>query len=193
MNPPLLPRIAAFLVLVGAGAGRLLAQDGIEELAKARDLFEKEMSFSTRPIRDRYLSRLEAMKRSLGSRGDARAAAAVQDEIDRVNAMNQETASVVRFSGTWDLTYNNGSSRRYSIAADGTVSWQEAGGKLVSPVIKSKLTAKNSDFIAEWSDGSLERFKLIPAGLVIEHFNPKTSYPSGQPAARGVGKLVTRQ
>ena len=51
---------------------RTAAEDENAELAQARTLFEKEVEFSTRPIRDRYLSRLESLKRSLGSRGDAR-------------------------------------------------------------------------------------------------------------------------
>lgn len=182
-------RRAVTVLAFGIGVSVLPAQDGIEELARSREGFEKEISFATRPIRDRYLSRLESMKRSLGSRGDARAAAAVQDEIDRVNAMSPEPSGVVRFVGTWAIQYANGVSRRYSFAADGNVTYDELGGKPVVPPTKVKLMLKGTDFVIDWGDGSLERFKISGKNLNVEHFNPKATYPAGPPSARGVGTI----
>jgi len=179
-------RFAATLIVLSFGPAQVPAQDGIEELARAREVFEKEMAFSTRPIRDRYLSRLESMKRSLGSRGDARAAAAVQDEIDRVNGINPEPSGVVRFVGVWKIEYTNGTTRRYSVSSEGTVTFDEMGGKTVTPA-KAKLTLKGSDFVVEWADGTLERLKISGKNLIVDHFNPKTNYPAGQPSTKGVG------
>ena len=178
------------LLILGLGASTVPAEDGIEELARSRDTFEKEMAFSTQPIRSRYLSRLETMKRTLGSRGDARAAAAVQDEIDRVSALNPEPAGVVRFAGLWAIEYTNGDKRRYAISTDGTVAFVEAGGKPQPSPAKAKLTLKGSDFLIDWGNGSLERVKIAGKNLSIEHFNPKTNYPAGQPLSHGTGVIV---
>lgn len=172
------------------GASSALAEDGIEELSRSRDAFEKEMAFSTRPIRDRYLSRLENMKRSLGSRGDARTAAAVQDEIDRVHALNPEPAGVVRFAGLWAIEFTNGDKRRYAISTDGTVAFVESGGKPQPSPAKAKLTLKGNDFLVDWGNGAIERMKIAGKNLAIEHFNPKTNYPAGQPLTRGTGVIV---
>lgn len=174
-------------VALAAQGGTAVGQEENAELAQSRAQFEREIAFSTRPIRDRYLSRLESMKRSLGSRGDARAAAAVQDEIDRVLAMNPEPSGLGRFAGVWMLEYAKGVTRRYSITLDGSVSWDESGGKPLKPPIKSKLALKGSDFLVEWSDGTLERFKTSGRNLVIDHFSPKSLYPAGQPTAHAAG------
>lgn len=177
-------------LVLGFGAFSAPADDSIDELARAKDTFEKEMGFSTRPIRDRYLSRLESMKRALGSRGDARAAAAVQDEIDRVSAMNPEPAGVVRFAGLWAIEFTNGDKRRYAISADGTVAFVEAGGKPQPSPARAKLTLKGNDFLLDWNNGAIERLKIAGKNLAIEHFNPKATYPAGQPFARGTGVIV---
>lgn len=184
-----LHRALPFLIL-GLGISNAPADDGIEELARSRETFEKEMAFSTRPIRERYLSRLENMKRSLGSRGDARTAVAVQDEIDRVRALNPEPAGVVRFAGLWAIEFTNGDKRRYAISTDGTVAFVESGGKPQPSPAKAKLTLKGNDFLLDWGNGTLERLKIAGKNLSIEHFNPKTSYPAGQPSARGTGVIA---
>lgn len=182
-------RILAILI-IGLGTFLTRADDGIEELARSRETFEKEMAFSTRPIRDRYLSRLENMKRTLGSRGDARTAAAVQDEIDRVHALNPEPAGVVRFAGLWAIEFTNGDKRRYAISTDGTVAFVESGGKPQPSPAKAKLTLKGNDFLVDWGNGALERMKIAGKNLAIEHFNPKANYPAGQPLTRGTGVIV---
>ena len=182
-------RALPFLVL-GLGTFTAPADEAIDELARAKDNFEREIAFSTRPIRERYLSRLENMKRSLGSRGDARTAGAVQDEIDRLNAMHPEQAGVVKFAGLWAIEYTNGDKRRYAISADGTEAFVEAGGKPQPSPAKARLTLKGNDFLVDWGNGALERMKITGKNLSVEHFNPKTNYPAGQPLTRGTGVIV---
>ena len=191
MNTKTASHFAAALMVLCSGYSIVRAEEAIEELSRARDAFEKEMAFSTRPIRERYLSRLESLKRSLGSRGDARTAAAVQDEIDRINAMHPDPAGIAKFTGVWAITYSNGSTRRYSISADGTVAWDEGGGKPMTPAVKAKMTLKRGDFVIDWgAEGPIERLKLSAKNLNIELFSPKPTYPAGQPYARGVGVIA---
>jgi hypothetical protein len=184
-------RLASVLLFLRFGSALAIAQEGLDDLARAREVFEKEIAFSTRPIRDRYLSRLDGLKRSFGSRGDARAAAAVQDEIDRVNAMSPEPAGVVRFAGVWRIQYDNGATRRYQISADGSVTWDENLGKAVTPPARGKVMLRNGDFLLDWGDGSIERLKISSKNLMIDHFAPMTTYPAGKPGVRGVGVIMT--
>ncbi|MEQ1852145.1 MAG: hypothetical protein ABMA01_11200, partial [Chthoniobacteraceae bacterium] len=180
--------IAILLIICSLFPARRGADDAPDELARARAVFEKEIEFSTRPIRDRYISRLDSLKRSLGSRGDARGAAAVQDEIDRVQAGGLDGSGVARFAGVWRIEYTNGISRRYSILPDGSVIYDQSAGKPMSIPLKSKMAMKGNDFLVEWADGSLERLTISGRNLMVEHFNPGTSYPAGEAATRGVGK-----
>src|SRR5687768_17097425 len=97
-------RLLVLILLLLNGRVLIGAEEEPNELAQARSLFQKEMEFITRPVRDRYLSKLETLKRTLGSRGDARGAVAVQDEIDRTR-LAQGDISTVRFAGRWLITY----------------------------------------------------------------------------------------
>ncbi len=166
--------------------GVLRGEEEPVELSQARAFFQKDIEFATRPIRDRYLSRLDSLKRSLGSRGDARGAAAVQDEVDRV----KETGlGVDRFAGVWSIKYTNGTSRTYSINPEGTLNYTEENGTPISPR-SSKITVKGSECIVESSPGIIERLSLSGNKLMVEHFNPKATYPNGAPAARATGTRV---
>jgi hypothetical protein len=181
-------RLASVLLaftLVGFVAN---ADDGIEELARARETFEKEIAFSTRPIRDRYLSRLEAMKRSLGSRGDARAAAAVQDELDRVRASIPDPA-MVKYAGNWKITFTNGETRRYIVTADGAVSYTEQSGKRLTPPRTGKLVIDGAEALLDFQDGAIHRIKMAGKTLVVELFNAKAGNPDGPIIAKGTGTM----
>lgn len=180
-----LARLLPFVVLALASFLphlTLAADEDVPELKQARELYEKEIDFTTRPIRNRYISKLETLKRSLGSRGDARGAIAVQEEIDRVKS--GDTAGLARFAGTWKVEYDNGATRRYTIKADGSVHWEEEpnlpGG------MNGKIAIKGSDFVLEMdkADRQLERLSFHGDTLIIEHFDPKTSYPAGAPLTR---------
>ena len=156
------------------------------ELDLARTAFEKEMEFSTRPIRDRYVSRLETLKRTLGSRGDARGAAAVQDEIDRVRNATPAQGSVAKFVGKWKVSYNVGSVRTYAISADGQVTQDEHDG---TPPKTGKLIVKGNDVLLDLNQAWIERLRVNGKTLTVDHFNPKALYPAGQPNAKGTGTL----
>jgi hypothetical protein len=166
-----------------------MGEEDPAELAQARALYQKDVEFATRPIRDRYLSRLDLLKRTLGSRGDARGAAAVQDEIDRVNDTIPD-AGIAKFVGSWKITYPSGETKRYVISQEGAVTCDENMGKRIPPM-KAKLMMKGSDVLLDFNNGAIERLKLSGKNLSIEHFNPKDRYPSGQPLALATGTPIS--
>jgi hypothetical protein len=162
-------------------------QEENQELVQIRGQFEKEIEFVARPIRDRYLSRLETLKRALGSRGDARGSAAVQDEIDRIREIITGQQVVSKFAGTWKVTYNVGTVRHYAITSDGQVTQDEHDGK---PPKTAKLTMKGNDVLLDLQEGWIERLRIKGKTLSVENYNPKTLYPASQANALGVGTLV---
>lgn len=186
MPHPRASLILSFTAMMCATGGILRSQDVPAELTQARIQYQKEIDFATRPIRDRYVSRLDSMKRSLGGRGDARGAAAVQDEIDRVVAAASEQTGAAALVGVWKVTYSNGSTRRYTVAADGTVTFDEDGGKAISPKV-GKISAKGDELLLDFQDGALERIKVSGKKLITEYFIPKAQYPGGQPVFKGSG------
>ena len=194
MRPFGLTRLVA-LSLAGLGlAEPLRAQDDPAELAQARGVFQKEMEFATRPIRERYLSRLETLKRSLGARGDARGAAAVQDEIDRLKAsVATAQEALARLAGIWQIEYKLGSgyTRRYVIKPDGGLLWDEELGKPFGPR-KGKVTVKGAEYRFEIEGGAVERVWFTGGGLMLECFNTKASLEAGVPVNTATGKKVVK-
>ena len=155
------------------------------ELVQARAVYRREIEFASRPIRDRYLSKLDALKRSLGSRGDARAALAVQEEIDAVNASLQEPADLAKVSGNWVVTYKTGTTNRFIIRADGSAVWDEENGKPIS--VRSGRVAHQGGALILQFDGEPERLwrlSLSANGLAVDFFEPRNTYP-GTPRDRG--------
>lgn len=171
------------------------AQDDPAELAQARGIFQKEMEFATRPIRERYLSRLETLKRSLGGRGDARGAAAVQDEIDRLKASvatAQET--LARLAGIWQIEYKLGganNTRRYVIKPDGGLLWDEELGKPFGPR-KGKVTVNGTEYRFEIEGGAVERAWFSSGTLMIESYNTQAAVDAGTPGNTAVGKRAAK-
>lgn len=153
------------------------------ELAQARAMYEKDIEFATRPIRDRYVARLDSLKRALGGRGDARAALAVQEEIDRVRELSVLATS--GFSGRWTVRYDNGTVRKVSIDANDVATMLEENDRPKN--LKAKLVTKGGEGVIDWGDGTIEKMTIANARLVIEHFNPKSIYPKGPPSTRAVG------
>jgi hypothetical protein len=168
----------------------LRADDEPPELIQARAVFQKEAEFTMRPLRDRYLSRLDMMKRTLGARGDARGAVAVQDEMDRLKASGGDQSPVARFAGVWLLDYGGGTSRRYAIKPDGSVSWEATNGADTEPRRFGKIVLKDFQFLLEGGDGYVERFTMVGKTLYSEQFSLQ-SFPKGLPAFRGTGTLVS--
>lgn len=157
----------------------VMAEDEPAELMQARSSYQKDVEFATRPIRDRYLSRLNALKRLVGGRGDVRSAVAVQEEIDRVNSSIPDPG-FEKFAGSWSVTYTTGETRHYVISQDGIVTWDETGGKKIAPV-KAKLSLKGNEAVFDYIQGAIEVFKLSGKNLSIDVFNPRQSYPKGKP------------
>ncbi len=169
-------------------ATNTFAQDPAE-LLKARETYQRDVEFVTRPVSERYLRVLELLKRSMGTRGDAHGMLAVQNEIDRIDP----SAVIQRFSGKWNVIYSNGEKTTYTIDPLGNITKSAADGTR-TPAKKSRIVAKGPDFIVEWkTDERIERLKLSPEGLAIEHFNTAgpNGYPGGQPALTATGTTAT--
>ena len=178
--------LVSFAVVLASACGVSQAQEEPSELLQARAVFQKDVDFVTRPIRDRYVSRLDSLKRALGSRGDARGALAVQEEIDRVK---ETGGGADKLAGIWSIKYSTGEMRTYSITAEGNVTMTELNGLHVPPKT-AKITIKGPDFIVEVIEGIFERLSIAHGKLAVDHFNPKATYPAGQPSARGTGTRV---
>jgi hypothetical protein len=157
------------------------------ELLKARETYQRDIEFVNRPVNERYLRVLEQLKRSMGTRGDAHGMLAVQNEIDRIDP----SAAIQRFVGKWSVTFNNGEKAIYMIDAAGNVTRSAADGAR-SSAKKSRITAKGADFIVEWkADDRIERLKLSPTGLAIDHFNTD-AYPAGAPGLTATGTAMPK-
>jgi hypothetical protein len=181
----------ASVVLAGLGSAWIRAADqDPDELIQTRTAYRRDIEFASRPIRERYLSKLDSLKRSLGTKGDARAAAAVQDEIDRVMASAMDPRAVARFAGVWFLEYKPVGTRRYVIMPDGRVTHEENNGAPVSPPRETKIVMNGQDFLIDFGDGAVERLSMRGNRLVSELFSPKTLYPKGRPNFQATGKLL---
>ena len=192
--PVSLSSIVAFLLFAGFSRA-IRAQEESPELTQAQAQYRKDVEFATRPIRDRYLSRLDSLKRLLGARGDARAAVAIQEEVDRVLASIPDESMATaasKLAGTWKITYSNGDSRTYGISSDGSASFLslDPTGR-VTGATKKKMLLKGGDVIVEFQEGTIERLKLSGSKLLVELYSPKASYPKGQPYAKGTGVPAT--
>ena len=181
---------AAMVLAPGTAPSARAADEVPDEFAKMRASFDKDVDFATCPIRDRYVSRLETLKRSLGSRGDARGAAAVQDELDRIRLTSGGPGAFAKFAGTWKLAYSHGQTRRYAITVDGAVTGTNFDGSSLAPV---KLTVKGNDVLLEYAGGVMERLKVAAKNLMIEHFSPRTLYPNSPANYHATGTLVSLQ
>lgn len=190
------PRTLCLLLVAGLGALSPSDSDAADqepaELAQTRAVYQKDIEFASRPIRERYLSKLDALKRSLGSRGDARGAAAVQDEIDRIGASTLDSGTVGRFAGIWLLEYQPVGLRRYAIKPDGTVLYEENNGAPVNPPRETKIVMNGQDFLIDFNDGAIERLSMRGGKLVSELFSPKTLYPKGRANFQGTGRLLAQ-
>ncbi len=155
------------------------------ELVQARATYARDVEFATSPIRSRYLSRLDALKRALGAKGDARGTVTIQEEIDRVKAEAGE-GPFAKFAGHWKLLYANGPTRRYEITADGAfVFVEESGNRRPRRVVHLKWS--RGDCLVEPQEGAIERLRITGGKLELEHFNPKSAYPAGAPLTTATG------
>ena len=167
------------------------------ELAQARAAYRKDVEFATRPIRDRHVSKLGVMKRSLGGRGEIRAALAVQQELDRVQALGGDPGDVARIAGTWMITYTNGGTNVFVIRPNGAVRTQDPG----TPIqLTGKVQWKDSAFVLEF-DGKTARpgqtndrlwaLSLAGNALEVNYYAPKSNFPGGPFSLQGKGVKVS--
>lgn len=173
--------IVLALSILGTSSS-IFAQDAVPELQQAKAQFQKEVDFTLRPVRDRYLSRLQALKRTLATRGDVRAAVAVQDEIDLITAITNEAAIMAKFVGTW-VQQGGTEARRYTIRADGRVEWltSETGAVFRT----GQLSRNGKDFLIIWEGfDHVDRITLVENGAFMESFAPKANYPNQAPLFR---------
>jgi len=170
--------LAALLLLLPPA---VVAQEPVE-LQQARQRFQTEVDFTLRPIRDRYVARLETLKRTLASKGDLRAAVEVQNEIDLVQAIANETAIRAKLVGTWTGQFKDGV-RRFTFKADGTVEWGYQGA---ANSANGRLLRDGKDFVINYEHhDETQRLSLADTGgMVMDIFTPRTTYPAGPPAYR---------
>ena len=178
---------AAVIFALAASPSARAADEVPDDLPTLDATFDRDIEFATRPIRDSYLSRLEALNRSIGSRGDVRAALAVQEEIDRVKELSAVTMN--GFSGRWTVRYDNNTVRKVTIDTNDVATMLEEND--LPKNVKAKLAVKAGEGVIDWGDGTVERLTLVSGKLMIDHFNPKTLYPNGPPSAKAVGTKGT--
>lgn len=154
-----------------------------------RERYQKEVEAANRPIRGRYLFNLEALKKALGSRGDFKAAVAVQNEIEQAKSSIPDP-EVAKFAGTWAIKYRDGATRRYSISQTGLVTMEEIEGKPVTPPLQATIQSRKGEFLLEIEPNKLERLKLSGKTLQLDHFFPRSQFDTGKkPFNLGTGTL----
>ena len=52
-----------------------------------------------------------------------------------------------------------------------------------------RIIRRRGDYLLDFGDGKVERLSLQPA-IVVEHFDPQTLYPNGNPTLEGAGTMV---
>lgn len=180
-------RVLVLSVAAAAVCSVVISDDGEPEehpaLTAAREDFKRQMSAATDPVRRRYVSELDSLKRTLTLQRDEEGVAAVEAELERIDDL-QLTHERHPLQGTWKVTYSNGGIRNYQITSAGAVRFVEGGqtGQIVS---------RNGEYLLDFGDGKLERLRFEPA-IVIEHFDPKTLYPNSAARLEGHATIVSQ-
>jgi hypothetical protein len=170
-------KFVTFLALTVVAFSRASSQDIPAELQQARAQHQKEVDFALRPMRERYINRLETLKRTLAGRGDRRSEVAVQDEIDLQSTIVNEAAIIAKHAGSW--TAPAGSNRRYAIKPDGTVQWIYDNGTVYAT---GHMVRNGKEFAFVWDGNTIDemdRVTLTDNSIVLEAFQPKANYPAG--------------
>jgi hypothetical protein len=168
-------RSVILLALALMACSRAHSDEIPAELQQAKAQHQKEVDFALRPIRERYIARLETLKRTLAQKGDVRAAVAVQDEIDLLSSQLNEPTIISKHAGTWVAPV--GQNRRYSIKPDGTVAWIFDNAQVYAV---GRLVRNGKDFTFVWdSVEEIDRVTLNDNSIVLESFQPKSNYPAG--------------
>jgi len=178
---------AFVLSLASVFQGAAIAQDEPRELSDLRQGYRKEVEFATRSLRDRYMAKLEGLKRTLGARSDFRGALAVEQEIDRVKQTLLDAMGVEKFAGVWKLHYNGSEVRRYVINTEGTVSFSEHNGAQIPPK-SAKIVFRDGQYTLDLGFGELERLSITPSGLTCESFQGKEKMDANVMLNKGVAQ-----
>jgi len=93
-----------------------------------------------------------------------------------------EVVNASNFAGTWRVRYTNGSARTYQVGANDTVIFpaERRHGQL----------RRGKNVLLQFGDGRLERWRLVNGRLLVQHWNPASSYPARPPKVTGVGVRV---
>ncbi|MEQ8785367.1 MAG: hypothetical protein RIC55_03675 [Pirellulaceae bacterium] len=127
-------------------------------LAHAKALYESEVDALSGLTRTRVEKRLA----DLASLKSERASAPLKN------------GEFFKFAGTWIVAYGK-SGRRYIIDAEGNVTHGER---------TTKLNATKDGVLLDFGDDKLERLRLIDSQMVVEHFNPTSSFPAQAETAK---------
>lgn len=108
---------------------------------------------------------------------------AVENEVilvkGRAQAGQSRTISpLAKYAGKWVINYSIGTTRNYAIDLNGNVEFNEKKGKITIDA--------NGDVLLDFVDRKIERLFIKDGKLLVEHFNPKSNYPS-KVGCTGVG------
>jgi len=181
----------ALIVLLFLFQRSLSADEDPQELSDVRQAYGKNVESVVHPIREKYLAKLEALKRLLGAKGDLRGAVAVEKEIENIKASASDVIGPEKFSGTWKIHYNNGVVRRYAINENGGVIFDEEDGRSFPPR-KGKIMLRQSKYYIEFQSGEVEMLDLKGDVLSTGLFNGKDTLASGIPQFKGIGAKERR-
>jgi len=117
------------------------------------------------------------------------------ERIDRLAPLRNPSTALMdsaptpgEFVGRWNIFYDNGHVRTYSISAAGTVTWTHTHGR-AGPNKKAKIERRGKDYLIDFGDDDkVERLSVIPGGLRIEHFVPRSNYRDGGSFIPGTGR-----
>lgn len=89
-------KIVLLLILGLIGNGYIMADDNQgntepKELALARTAYQNQAKVVLDPVKQKYLATLDALKKQLGSKGDATGAMSVQKEIDSLKTESSDS------------------------------------------------------------------------------------------------------
>lgn len=171
--------LALFVFLTAADKGTV----NHTAVLSARMKFEKRVAAAVAPVRADYVSELKSLRTTLTRQSDLDGVAAVDAELQRLKDQQRLWDRHV-LEGLWEVKYSNGNTRTYAIANTGEVLFVEEG-------LAGQIYLNGNDFLLEFNDGKIERLTLQPT-LKLEHFDPKTTYPLGAPAATGAGVPTRR-
>lgn len=149
-----------------------------EVLQKERESHRREVELALQPLTKKYVNRLKAAQKSLSRQGDVEGALAVKREIDFFAAQT-DSGRVPSLEGKWIIQYENGTQRTYIIRPNGRVLMAEEK-------LEGRISKNGGDVVLDFGDGKLERLS-VKSVLTVEHFNPKSGYPTSKPVV-GTGK-----